>query len=1250
MGASYSADPIRFTSRRLGTVVVAVMLAGSLTAASHPATAQAVREPAGSIQTGTAVSVAASARVNFADLAAQERLAQGKGVPEVRPLIPSELNEAEDELQPEPGARGEVNFPPGVLLNRPPLVPYVASPAPTGSYMGLNDIAMVDSSYIVIPPDVAGGVGPSRVMESFNNNYRIRDKATGATLLTVGTATFWNPVVADKTLLNQLTDPRTTYDPIQNRWIVAMQTANATGLILFGVSQTSDPAGSWFLYAVSPGFTGAPRLDFPILGFNKNWLVVTINAYTSGGAFSRGGTMIANYPQAAAGTLASATNITQASGTHFCSAPCVTLSATEDTLFLVTHLSSGSATYQVDIVTGTPSAPVYTSGGTNIRPGGGWTQPSGNQLPQSAPNSGASACGATPCPIETQDAQVRSAPTFRVDGTSGRGYIYYAQTVGLPAGLPLTHTLAQWTKLTASTIPAFADGGRIEDPTATATNGGKWYAYTHIAVNANGDFMVGYAQFSSAQHPAAGYSVHLAGDGVGTIRDPLIYHAGEDYYHKTFSTATGRNRWGDFSTAQVDPSDDMTLWVLQEYARTRTSTDDGNTGSNGSKWSSWWAALAPPRVTIDVGPSQNEGNSGTTTFAFTARLSYAYGLPVTVNFQTADGSATVADNDYQALTSSVIIPAGSTTATINIDVVGDTKCEPNETFSVTVTAANNKIPLGATLTATGTIVNDEQSTITASAGAGGTITPSGAVVVNCSASQGFTIAPDLCHAIADVVVDGVSQGVQTTYTFNNVTANHTISASFTPLMTLSQTHTDASCNGSANGAIDLTVNGGTGPLTYAWSNGATTQDISGLVAASYSVTVTDANGCTANLTVPVGQPAVLALSETHVDLAACGATNGSIDLSVAGGTAPYGYSWTNGATTQDLTGLAAGTYTVTVTDAHACQAFKSVTILAPGAPSLSETHVNVSCQGGSNGSVDLTVTGGTGPFTYAWSNGATTQDLSGLAAGTYNVTVTDANNCTALLGATVTQPALLTLSETHVNVCTGGSNGSVDLTVAGGTAPYGYAWSNGATSEDLSGLAAGTYNVTVTDAHGCTQGLGVTITVTQLAIVSTAGSNGTISPLGTTNVPCGTDQTYMITPDPGYTVSSLLVDASSVIPTTSYTFNNVTAPHTIDVTFGLITAVATPTAQFALGQVVPNPTRGAMQVSFGLPESAPVHVSIIDPQGRELAVLADGEYPAGWHAASWNGRSGRGAAGAGLYFVRYRMAGQTVMKKFVLTR
>src|SRR4030095_4625271 len=201
---------------------------------------------------------------------------------------------------------------------------------------------------------------------------------------------------------------------------------------------------------------------------------------------------------------------------------------------------------------------------------------------------------------------------------------------------------------------------------------------------------------------------------------------------------------------------------------------------------------------------------------------------------------------------------------------------------------------------------------------------------------------------------------------------------------LTETHVDAKYNRASTGSIDLTVAGGTAPFTYAWSNGATTQDLTGIAAGTYNVTVTDAGGCTQTLNgIVIAEPAAIVLTETHVDVNCNGASTGSIDLTVAGGTAPFIYAWSNGATTQDLTNIPAGTYNVTVTDAGGCtQTLNNIVITEPAAIVLTETHVNANCNGASTGSIDLSVAGGTAPYTYTWSNGATTQDLTNIPAGT----------------------------------------------------------------------------------------------------------------------------------------------------------------------------------------------------------------------------------------------------------------------------
>ena len=292
------------------------------------------------------------------------------------------------------------------------------------------------------------------------------------------------------------------------------------------------------------------------------------------------------------------------------------------------------------------------------------------------------------------------------------------------------------------------------------------------------------------------------------------------------------------------------------------------------------------------------------------------------------------------------------------------------------------------------------------------------------------------------------------------------------VVVLSDTRLNIDCFGQNTGSVNLSVSGGTPGYFYSWTNSATTEDLTSLIAGTYTVTVNDLNNCTKTRNVTVTQPlAPIALTMTFTDVACFGNATGAINLSVTGGTAPYTYLWSNSATTQDLNNLTVGTYSVTVTDSKACTQLLSVPVSQPSAPLSSLiSPTNIACFGNASGAIDLTPAGGTPPYTYLWSNSATTQDLIGLLPGTYNVTTKDSKNCTSTNTATLTQPtAPLTASATSINPsCFGSNNGSVNVSVSGGTAPYFYAWSNGATSQDLTAISAGVYNLLITDSQGCT--------------------------------------------------------------------------------------------------------------------------------------------------------------------------------------
>jgi hypothetical protein len=318
-------------------------------------------------------------------------------------------------------------------------------------------------------------------------------------------------------------------------------------------------------------------------------------------------------------------------------------------------------------------------------------------------------------------------------------------------------------------------------------------------------------------------------------------------------------------------------------------------------------------------------------------------------------------------------------------------------------------------------------------------------------------------------------------------------------LSLSTTQINVDCFSNNSGSIDLTPTGGTSQYTYAWSNSSTQEDPTNLIAGSYAVTVTDANGCTANTNVTVTQPlAPLTLSTSQINVDCFGNNTGSIDLTPAGGTSQYAFTWSNNTTNEDPSALLAGTYNVLVTDAQGCTASTSINISEPAAPlTLSTTQINVDCFGNNTGSIDLSPTGGTQQYTYAWSNNSSLQDLTGLIAGQYNVLVTDVQGCTATTSVTISEPAAsLSLSTVPVDVlCYGNNTGSIDLLVAGGTGPFGYAWSNNSTTEDIVNLTAGTYNVVVTDNNGCTLATNAVINqpLTPLTLTATQANMGCFS-------------------------------------------------------------------------------------------------------------------------------------------------------------
>jgi len=326
-----------------------------------------------------------------------------------------------------------------------------------------------------------------------------------------------------------------------------------------------------------------------------------------------------------------------------------------------------------------------------------------------------------------------------------------------------------------------------------------------------------------------------------------------------------------------------------------------------------------------------------------------------------------------------------------------------------------------------------------------------------------------------VVVDGKDANAIGAFRIN-ITEN----TSFTFAATISKT--DPTCNGRADGKAEVNVTGGVSPYTYSWSNGFQDTLNTGLLANTYSVTVTDQSGCgTTATTTLIDPPALVIDNLVTTDLTCSGQNDGTAQVFVSGGTPPYiNFIWNNGMQGDSIFGLQAGTYTVTVSDIKGC----TVTNAGSGTGTVSANNpivitldslANVRCNGQNNGAIYVKVTGGVPGYTYHWTPNVSTDSFAtNLSPRQYDLTVYDAtaggNLCFETATFSITEPEVLvsTIAGIRNVTCFGGDDGGVDLEVSGGTRPYSYLWSDGSTRGDLLGSVADTVSVVVRDANGCT--------------------------------------------------------------------------------------------------------------------------------------------------------------------------------------
>ncbi len=564
------------------------------------------------------------------------------------------------------------------------------------------------------------------------------------------------------------------------------------------------------------------------------------------------------------------------------------------------------------------------------------------------------------------------------------------------------------------------------------------------------------------------------------------------------------------------------------------------------------------------------------------------------------GSYTVTVTDANGCTrtaTATVTNSGGPTASISAST--NISCFGGSTGSATATATGgtapysyswNSTPVQNTATATGlpagsytvTVTDANLCTTTA------TVTLTQNPAITATQSQVNVLCNGSCTGVATVVASGGTG----TYTYawlpsggTGASASSLCAGTYTctisspagcsitqtffitqpPVLTATTSQVNLLCNGGNTGTATVNPSGGTPGYSYSWNTAPvqTTATATGLTAGSYTCTITDANGCVITRAVLITQPTPVTGSTTTT-ASTCGNPNGTATVTPGGGTPAYTYSWNTVPvqTTATATGLIAGSYTVTITDANGCTTTAVANVVNSGGPSASiSASTNISCFGASSGSATVSVSGGTGPYSYSWNSAPiqTTATATALPAGSYTVTVTDANNCVVTASVTLTQNPAITATQSQVNVlCNGACTGVATVVASGGTGSYTYLWApSGGTGASATSLCAGNYTCTISSPAGCTITQSFTITEppaltttnSQVNELCNGGNTGsaTVNPAGGTpaysyswnTIPVQTTATATGLTAGSYTCT--VTDANGCTTTVSFTITQPTA-------------------------------------------------------------------------------------------------------------